>query len=195
MLRCLTSARPAAVTAGAIGIALAVAGCSGKDLPSEAAAPGSVSVDGPRYSAGTTKGPRKIALLDDCSQASVWNGGCSLPGGTVTIEQFAADFPKGHASWRNEPSYLKIDPNKNVKISNEGGRPHTFTRVAAYGAGIVPQANWPGEPIAPECLNSATRLASLLAGGESMVIEDLEPGIHKYMCCFHPWMVAEIRVL
>lgn len=195
MPRHSTLAGFAFLASGTLAVALVAAGCSGKELPSEGAAPGSISVDGPLYSAQTTNGPRKIALLDDCSPGSVWNGGCSLPGGSVTIQQFQADLPKGHASWRNEPSYLKISSGKGVKISNEGGRPHTFTRVAAYGAGIVPPLNWPGESIAPECLNSATRLASLLAGGESMVLEDLEPGVHKFMCCFHPWMVGEIRVL
>ncbi len=180
--------------AGAV-LAVLLAACSGSELPSEVAASGTLHPDQPVYSAETTHSPRRIAMLDDCDASNTWPGGCNLAGGIVTLAQFQASLPLGHASWRNQPAYLKVTAGKDVHISNDGGRPHTFTRVDAYAGGINPTANRPGQAVAPECLNPATRLPTLLAGGESMKLEDLEPGIHKYMCCFHPWMIAEIRAL
>jgi plastocyanin len=179
----------------AILASLLAGACAGSDLPSEASTKSSLVADEPRFSAETTNGPRKIALLDDCLPTDAWNGGCTLKGGTVSLAQFQAAAPLGHPAWRNEPSYMKISDGKDVRITNEGGRPHTFTRVAAYGGGILPPLNRPGQVVAPECANVATRLASLLVGGASMEIEGLEPGNHKFMCCFHPWMIAEVRVL
>ena len=181
-------------TAGAIMLALFAGACSTNELPSEARANRIEVPEAPLYSAGTTNGPRKIALLDDCLIGDPWPGGCSLPGGTVSFAQFSAELPRGHAAWRNEPSYMKIKAGKDVKIANDGGRTHTLTEVAAYGGGIVPNANWPGVTVAPECLNAATRNASLLLPGQSMDLDDMEAGTHKYQCCFHPWMIAEIRV-
>lgn len=174
---------------------LAAAACSGSDLPSDPAAKASLLPEEPSHSAETTHAPRKVAMLDDCDSSNTWPGGCNLAGGIVTFTQFQASLPLGHPSWRFQPSYMKVSDGKNIHISNDGGRPHTFTPVAAYGGGIVPTANRPGQTAVPECVNPATRLPTLLAGGESMRIEDLAPGIHKYMCCFHPWMIAEIRVL
>ena len=186
-----------------LGAALLVAATAGACSDGPVAAPASnadiraaTQLDGPSFSHEVTQAPRKIVMLDDClASDAAWPGGCTLASGRVTFTQFQAVLPKGHPAWRNEPSYLKIGEQKDVKIANEGGRTHTFTHVAQYGNGIVPNANRPGEAIAPECLNSATRLASLLAPGQSARLEDLAPGIHKYMCCFHPWMIAEIRVL
>jgi plastocyanin len=176
-------------------LAALLAACSGNELPSEASTRGAVAPDAPAYSFETTNAPRKIALLDDCDASNTWPAGCTLQGGIVSLAQFQAALPLGHPSWRNEPSYLRVSEGKDVHVHNQGGRPHSFTEVAAYGGGINPVLNRPGQTATPECANAATRLPTVLAGGQSMKLEDLETGIHKYMCCFHPWMIAEIRVL
>ena len=176
-------------------LAVLLAACSGNELPSEAAAEGSAAPQAPAYSFETTNAPRKIALLDDCDASNTWPAGCTLQGGIVSLAQFQAALPLGHPAWRNEPSYLRVSEGKDVHVHNEGGRPHSFTRVAAFLGGINPVLNRPGQDVTPECANAATRLPTVLAGGQSMKLEDLETGIHKYMCCFHPWMIAEIRVL
>ena len=175
--------------------AVLASACSGTDLPSDPGAKSGTVPDAPAHSAETTHAPRKIAMLDDCDSSDPWPGGCNLAGGLVTLAQFQAAAPFGHAAWRNQPSYMRVTAGKDVSISNDGGRPHSFTRVAAYGGGILPNLNHPGQAVAPECMNPATRLPTVLNGGGTMKIENLEPGIHKYMCCFHPWMIAEIRVL
>jgi plastocyanin len=176
-------------------LAVLLAACSGNELPSEAAVEGPAAPQAPSFSFETTNAPRKIALLDDCDASNTWPAGCNLQGGIVSLAQFQAALPLGHPSWRNEPSYLRVSEGKDVHVHNEGGRPHSFTEVAAYGGGINPVLNRPGQTATPECANAATRLPTVLAGGQSMKLEDLETGIHKYMCCFHPWMIAEIRVL
>jgi len=139
-------------------------------------------------------GPRRISVLDDCDPTDPgWTptGGCFLADGLVTFAEFFAAAPIGHPSWRNEPSYLKIKANKNVQVINNGGRDHTFTEVATFGGGIVPPLNLPGQAAVPECANLGP---SLVTPGAELRLEDLQPGVHKYQCCFHPWMRAEIRV-
>ena len=139
-------------------------------------------------------GPRRISVLDDCDPTDPgWTptGGCFLLDGQVTFAQFFAAAPIGHPAWRNDPSYMKIKADKNVQVINNGGRDHTFTAVADFGGGIVFPLNLPGQATVPECGNFGS---SLLTPGAELRLEDLQPGIHKYQCCFHPWMRAEIRV-
>lgn len=180
--------------AAGVAVLTVSVGCSDRATPVEVPASSLSPADARLTTSAAERGPRKIAVLDDCLASDPWNGGCTLATGTVTLAQFQADFPRGHAAWRNDPSYMKISTDKDVKIVNEGGRSHTFTEVAAYRGGIIPMANIPGQTVAPECANAATRNASLLAPGESMRLENIPSGTHKYMCCFHPWMTAEIRV-
>jgi plastocyanin len=188
--------RSSVVVRCATGVALlAVAvACSDRATPVEVPANTLSPSDARLTTSAAERGPRKIALLDDCRASDPWSGGCTLETGSVSLAEFQAAFPRGHPAWRNHPSYMKLRTDKDVKIANEGGRPHTFTEVAAFLGGIVPMANIPGQAVAPECADAATRNATLLAPGESMRLENIAPGTHKYMCCFHPWMTAEIRV-
>ena len=141
-----------------------------------------------------------IAMLDDCDPRDpLWNnvGGCALRRGDVTLAEFAGenDSPLaaaviGHQAWRNEPSYLKVSIGRNVRVKNEGGRVHTFTRVARFGGGIAPNpALNEGLQLAPECLQSVN-----VAPGDSTTVSGLAIGNHRFMCCFHPWMRALIKV-
>jgi plastocyanin len=139
-------------------------------------------------------GSRKIVMRDDCDPTDpAWTptGGCVLPDGDVTFAEFSAAVPIGHPAWRNDPSYLKFKAEKDVKVANEGGREHTFTHVENWGGGIVPPLNLPGQATVPECQDFGS---SLLPPGTELRVENLEPGVHKFQCCFHPWMRAEIRV-
>ena len=43
----------------------------------------------------------------------------------------------GHPSWRNEPWYISINAGQKVRVTNLGGRQHTFTHVANLGGGFV----------------------------------------------------------
>src|SRR5688572_9992709 len=44
----------------------------------------------------------------------------------------------GHTYWAFGPSYVKIRAGDSVRVTNVGGRDHTFTEVAQFGGGNVP---------------------------------------------------------
>lgn len=184
---------------GAALLGLMLTGCSDARTPSEAtpdAAAAQVQEDVDAAATAST-GRRKISVLDDCDPSDpAWAsvGGCTLAGGLVTFAQFLEDLPRGHPAWRNEPSYLKVRVNKAVKVVNEGGREHTFTPVAEYGGGVVPLLNLPGEAVAPECADEETFNSSFLPPGAEIQVGGFHSGAHRFQCCIHPWMRAEIRV-
>ena len=122
-----------------------------------------------------------------------------LRGGVVTNAEFGAFLVSplalsvvGHAAWRMEPSYLRANSGMSILVRNIGGRIHTFTPVAEYGAGRVAPFNVGLMP-APECA-AATPDPYLLPAGEVLQLDNLAPGNHRFQCCFHPWMRAVIKV-
>jgi plastocyanin len=143
-------------------------------------------------------GHRFIAIRDDCDPNDPgWapTGGCLLKRGDVTLAEFNAELNSalaasvvGHQAWRNDPSYLKIESGKNVRVANEGGRVHTFTEVAQFGGGRVPPLSRGLVP-APECAGAMN-----IPPGERIEIDGLAPGNHRFQCCIHPWMRALIKV-
>jgi plastocyanin len=153
-----------------------------------------------------------VTMMDDCSTADAgYNafGGCPegapFPGsnsfkGDVSVAEFfallfspltAPGHVIGHPSWRNEPSYISIPAGQNVRVTNRGGRAHSFTEVVNFGGGFVPPLNGTMTP-APECSNPAE--VELLRYGQSQKLEGLEPGLHKFQCCIHPWMRGSVKV-
>lgn len=145
-------------------------------------------------------GQRYIAMRDDCDPTDpAWDatGGCLLRRGNVRFLEFADELDSplstavvGHQAWRNDPSYLVVKAGKDVRVRNEGGRVHTFTRVAEFGGGKVPNpALNKGLAPAPECAASRD-----IPPGESIRVSGLAPGNHRFECCIHPWMRAIIKV-
>jgi plastocyanin len=164
------------------------------------------SASGTRGSDRDSDGPgggRFIAMRDDCDPRDpAWapTGGCLLKRGNVTFAEFLAEITPplsdlalsvvGHQGWRNDPSYLVIKTGKTVRVRNEGGRVHTFTEVARFGGGKVPNpALNRGLVTAPECPGSVD-----IQPGESVRVSGLAPGNHRFECCIHPWMRAIIKV-
>ena len=145
------------------------------------------------------KNERRIAMRDDCDPSDpTWAevGGCTRKKGNVTRAEFfaAASSPLatgliGHQAWRNAPSYAVVKQGTTFRVKNAGGRPHTFTKVAAFGGGTVPPLNG-GLTVAPEC-----PLAIGILPGDSAKVSNLAAGDHLFQCCFHPWMRAQITVL
>jgi hypothetical protein len=156
---------------------------------------------GPSGNGNGETGPQYIAIRDDCDPNDpAWNatGGCLLRRGNVRFLEFADELDSplspttvvGHQAWRNDPSYLVITEGKTVRVSNEGGRVHTFTRVAEFGGGKVPNpALNKGLLPAPECPTSVD-----IPPGESIRVSGLARGNHRFECCIHPWMRAIIKV-
>jgi len=153
-----------------------------------------------------------VNMMDNCSEDDAgYNdfGGCpegapfpgskSFAGDVSLAEFFALLFSPlapggqviGHPSWRNEPSYLSIRAGQNLKVNNRGGRGHTFTEVADFGGGFIPPLNGALQP-APECANPGA--LTFVPYGGSQTVKGLEPGLHKFQCCIHPWMRGAVRV-
>ena len=145
-------------------------------------------------------GENKVELLDNCDPTSGWGGPGCLQKKDEDDDVTPAEFDGllhsplslsvvGHPSWRNDPSYLSIQKGESVHVRNRGGRPHTFTKVANFGGGVVVPLNG-GLVQAPEC----PALTNNLAPGAKTNVAGLAPGVHKFQCCFHPWMRAAIKV-
>jgi len=147
-----------------------------------------------------------IAVMDDCLPGDpAWDptGGCTLKPhqGDVPQAEFGAllrspltippnGYLIGHPSWRNEPSHLTLKAGKTVLVTNKGGRGHTFTEVTNFGGGFVPPLNI-GLSQAAECTPAGT---IPLPPGATIALTGLDPGLHRFQCCIHPWMRATIRV-
>jgi hypothetical protein len=148
-------------------------------------------------------GTEQITLMDDCDPDDPgWAPppGCLHAKGSVSNAEFnlfrlsplvgAGAVIVGHPSWRIEPGYVAVGLGDKLKITNLGGRPHTFTEVTNYGGGVVPPLNV-GLAQATECLAAAT----IAPGGGKGEIPGLALGNHKFQCCFHPWMRAAVKVV
>jgi plastocyanin len=100
----------------------------------------------------------------------------------------------GHPSWRNEPSYITIRAGQTVRVSNRGGRVHTFTEVEDFGGGFVPPLNGALIP-APECGANFVPNPDVefVAVGDTTQLPGTGAGLRKFQCCIHPWMRAAIR--
>lgn len=147
-----------------------------------------------------------IAVMDDCLPGDpAWDptGGCTLKPhqGDVSAGEFFALLRSpltvpangaliGHPSWRNEPSHVTTPAGKRIRVTNTGGRGHTFTEVANFGGGFVGVLNIGLTP-APEC---APNNVVPLAPGATVELTASGPGLHKFQCCIHPWMRATVRV-
>lgn len=167
------------------------------------------------------RGDVNIAVLDDCDpDDAAWAavGGCSQDKGDVTLAEFqlfnvsplydtdlvnpdplVGRHVVGHPAWRNEPSHVVIKEGRKIRVKNEGGRNHTFTEVAEFGAGRAPNAALNrGLVLAAEngcALAPGTVDPAEITPGERLKITAGGVGIHKFQCCFHPWMRATIRVV
>ena len=148
---------------------------------------------------GDDNDDRQIAMRDDCDPNDpAWapTGGCLLRHGDVSFAEFGTELSSplslsviGHQAWRNDPPYLEIKAGKSVKVRNRGGRTHTFTEVANFGGGKVPNpALNKGLSPAPECPASI----DVPAGGRTETAR-LAAGNHRFQCCIHPWMRALIK--
>jgi len=151
---------------------------------------------------------RKVAVLDNCDPNDPgWapTGGCLLSSklGNVSFAEFGQlllspltinPVVVGHPSWRNEPSYLTLKFGKSLRVTNEGGRLHTFTEVAQFGGGRIPPLAVGLLP-APACaLAPGATDPTAIAPGQSLEVTGLTPGLHKFQCCIHSWMHAAVRV-
>src|SRR5262245_7574766 len=147
----------------------------------------------------------KISLLDDCDPTigAGWNvvgnlTGCIKDEGTVSRDEFFQFLTSplslsvvGHPSWTISPTFLTPNEGKRLRVTNDGGRGHTFTQVAQFGGGFVGILNQGLTP-APECAAAA---GAVIPPGAEIELTGLAAGDHKFQCCIHPWMRAQVKVL
>jgi plastocyanin len=179
------SMRSPAITVLALLASLTVAGCDNDDLDL-AVIP---IVNG------------TVSMLDQCDSTSfnaALGAGTCTGQGTMTLAQFTAELAANHtvAAWRFDPSALTMTVGGSITATNHGGEVHTFTRVAQFGGGIVPELNTAsGNPTeAPECkdITDADRIAP---GGTFRTGAATSAGTHYYQCCIHPWMRETATVM
>ncbi|HKS09256.1 MAG TPA: hypothetical protein VJS13_06870 [Pyrinomonadaceae bacterium] len=150
------------------------------------------------------QGDKKIRLLDDCEpvsfNAALGDGAC-VGNGHTTFDEFIAELQATQDAhkWRNQPSDMQVNVGRPTFIENRGGEVHTFTPVAEFGGGFIPDLNGiSGNPVpAPECLNIPALVfipAGGTAEGPTAGSADLPVGSHKFQCCIHPWMRTIIDV-
>jgi len=100
--------------------------------------------------------------------------------------------------WDFEPDLLTIKQGTTVSVVDQGGEPHTFTEVKAFGNGFLPPLN-PGSStsVIPECQGGFKNIAvarTRVVQGSHLDVTGLSKGTHLFQCCIHPWMRIEVDV-
>jgi plastocyanin len=151
--------------------------------------------------ASAAAGHRRVQMLDACDgptfNTAIGEGTCVRKGG-VKFQRFIGQLiAKGEApAWRFAPERLKLDAGGTITAVNRGGEFHTFTEVAAFGGGCVPELNDVlGLVAVPECAIPGIFDATGAPPGASVTTQPLAAGTHRFMCLIHPWMrtTAEAR--
>jgi hypothetical protein len=153
----------------------------------------------PRLSVNASGTARLVSMNDACDSATfnaaVGPGTCNRPGG-VAFSEFVAQLTvhQSAGAWHNAPPRMSAKVGETIVAVNRGGETHSFTRVAAFGGGIVPFLNaLAGTPnVAPEC--AAIPLAELLPPGGTDTEQPLVAGTTLFQCCIHPWMRTTVHV-
>jgi plastocyanin len=141
-----------------------------------------------------------IQLLDQCDPATF---NAALGAGTCINRTFGMTFNEFNTTlgqsgfvpqWRIDPPELELEEGTTMEVVNLGGETHTFTEVAAFGGGIVPQLNQAAGTTtpAPECL--ALISSDFIEAGRSAPHSFDEEGDERYQCCIHPWMRTIVHV-
>ena len=153
--------------------------------------------------AGAVQGDKKIRMYDDCEPVSfneaLGNPNACVGNGRTTFDEFIEELATTQdvKTWRNQPTQMHVNDGRPTLIENRGGEDHTFTRVAAFGGGVVPPLNnLSGNPVpAPECLGPIEIIAAgVTVDGPTAGSSGMPVGINRFQCCIHPWMRTVIEV-
>jgi plastocyanin len=135
---------------------------------------------------------------DDVSFNAAFGDGICLDGlgGGVTVDTFLRVLTNSQnmGAWHFAPGSVRLKSGQEVQAFNSGGEVHTFTEVAEFGGGFIPELNeLTGDVVpAPECLDFAS--IEFIAAGDTGTPELKAPGTYHYECCIHPWMRATVTV-
>ena len=161
---------------------------------------------------GDSPGLAQVVALDECDP-NTFNAVLSESGGgfchnvslaalgyatTLSDLLMGAENNSPDPGWDFEPDQLTIKQGTIVSVVDQGGEPHTFTEVKAYGNGFLPPLN-PGSStsVIPECQGGFKNIAvarTRVLQGSHLDIMGLSKGKHLFQCCIHPWMRMEVDV-
>src|SRR5216683_2862536 len=155
---------------------------------------------------GSSPGLAQVVALDECDpvtfNAAVGPDFCknvTLGAFTTLSDLFAgAEAGTPDPGWDFEPDQLTISKGDILSVVDQGGEPHTFTEVKAFGNGFLPPLN-PGSAtsVIPECAGGFSKVAvakTRILQGSHLDITGLSKGKHLFQCCIHPWMRMEVDV-
>jgi plastocyanin len=148
-------------------------------------------------------GGATIEIRDACDPVTFAfvPGGCNRvddSGGTVTFDElFATLVEKGeHGAWAFKPEETTIRAGETVTGAIErGGEVHTFTPVAAFGPGCVPEINeilFHSPATGPDCAQFDATI--VIPGVRPSISFTPAKGTQRYMCLIHPWMQTTVKV-
>jgi plastocyanin len=161
---------------------------------------------------GNSPGIAQVVALDECDPTT-FNAALSESGGgfchNVSLAAFGysttlsdllslAEAGTPDPGWDYEPDTLRIKQGTIVSVVDQGGEPHTFTEVKAFGNGFLPPLN-PGSStnVIPECSGGFKNIAvarTRVVQGSRLDVIGLSKGKHLFQCCIHPWMRMEVDV-
>jgi hypothetical protein len=159
---------------------------------------------------------RRVRLQDRCEpdsfNAAVGAGTC-VGDGNITFERFIEELTEEQevGAWNFDRDEVELDSGEPLKLQNTGGEVHSFTTVAQFGGGFVPDLNaLSGTPVpAPECATVAGNGALVpqppsptnifLGPGQDVFVGSgrgtvFPKGTHLVQCCIHPWMRTTVHV-
>ena len=147
----------------------------------------------------------QIVALDECDPTT-FNSALGADfcknvslGAFTPLSALFREAQTGHPdpNWDFEPDTLEVGEGTILNVANEGGEPHTFTEVARFGGGFIPQLNGPVAAPVPECAGGFSNIAvarTRILQGSSLNITNLSKGEHHFQCCIHPWMRVTVDV-
>ena len=143
---------------------------------------------------------RTVQMLDVCDPESFNEafgpGTCVFDHPGVSLGTFLSVLERAQTmgAWHFAPGAVRLKNGQAVQAYNAGGEVHTFTEVAEFGGGFIPDLNdLSGNPVpAPECLNFGA--IEFIPPGGTGTPEAKAPGTYHYECCIHPWMRATVTV-
>ena len=161
---------------------------------------------------GNSPNVAQVVALDECDPPS-FNAVAGESGGgfchNVSLSAFGygttltdllngAEAGTPDPGWDFEPDVLTIKQGTTVSVVDQGGEPHTFTEVNAFGNGFLPPLN-PGSSarVIPECQGGFKNIAvarTRVVQGSRLDVTGLSKGKHLFQCCIHPWMRMEVDV-
>ena len=147
----------------------------------------------------------QVVALDECDpvtfNAALGADFCKnvTLGAFTTLSDLFAEAAAGHPdpNWDFEPDVLKIKEGAAFSIVDQGGEPHTFTEVAQFDGGFIPDLSAPGEEIIPECAGGFANVAvakTRILQGSNVRVSGLSKGEHHFQCCILPWMHVTVEV-